>query len=258
VSKPKSETLRRLRVGDLRRVLRHRYGPTLPDDDAGRDDLGFLLEAISLDPKAPAEKMACEIEVIAPWLPTIEAKQLIGDLMNLPLHWRNRPAKEIGERLRLTNVEREGLRAWSIAPVDITADELREQRKAKKRARDRKRYKHTRADYEAKSKSKLKPWEAEGVSRRTWYRRRGTSQRSAILDTKRAPVPTAVGPAGGALGLRRDEPETKRPEPNECRPSSTARALVPHGSSTADGLVSPPRFVGVSGYRFCDPHIEVS
>jgi hypothetical protein len=32
-----------------------------------------------------------------------------------------------------------------------------------------------RQEYEAGSISRLEPWEAEGVSRRTWYRRRGTS-----------------------------------------------------------------------------------
>jgi hypothetical protein len=35
---PDLETIRRLRLGDLRRFLRHRYGHTLPDDDAGRAD----------------------------------------------------------------------------------------------------------------------------------------------------------------------------------------------------------------------------
>ena len=32
-----------------------------------------------------------------------------------------------------------------------------------------------RPEYEAGSVSRLEPWRAEGVSRRTWYRRRGTS-----------------------------------------------------------------------------------
>ena len=35
--------MRRLLIGDLRRIFRHRYGATLPDDDAGRDDLELLL-----------------------------------------------------------------------------------------------------------------------------------------------------------------------------------------------------------------------
>jgi len=33
-----TEAIRRLRYGDLKKVLRWRYGPVLPDDDAGRAD----------------------------------------------------------------------------------------------------------------------------------------------------------------------------------------------------------------------------
>jgi hypothetical protein len=47
----KVETIRRLLIGDLRRIYRYRYGAILPDDDAGRDDLELLLLPISLSPK---------------------------------------------------------------------------------------------------------------------------------------------------------------------------------------------------------------
>ena len=35
----KWELIRRLRYGALLKLLRHRWGHVLPDDDAGRDDL---------------------------------------------------------------------------------------------------------------------------------------------------------------------------------------------------------------------------
>jgi hypothetical protein len=41
-----SETIRRLRLGDLQKILRHRYrknGYKVTDNDAGRDDLYQLL-----------------------------------------------------------------------------------------------------------------------------------------------------------------------------------------------------------------------
>jgi hypothetical protein len=62
------EVLRRLRLGDLRRLLRHRYGPTLPDDDAGRDDLFELLLPVSLRPQSPSLVMRNVIETWAPWM----------------------------------------------------------------------------------------------------------------------------------------------------------------------------------------------
>jgi hypothetical protein len=249
----KQEVLRRLLVGDLRRVCRHRYGPTLPDDDAGRDDLGVLLYPISLDPNMAVEKMTAEIEVIAPWMPDSEAKQLIGDLMNLPLYWRKRPAKEIGERLRLTNAERERLMAWRIAPIDVTAEQLTEQRKAKDRARKRKRSKRTRAAYLSSSLSRTKPWEAEGISRSTWERKRRARDASMspaifITDADRL-ASNAVWPAGRHDANGSDEHGTMRraTKPKECKRLSTADRLASRASSTADQLVSRDELAAISG-----------
>ena len=44
----KEETMRRLRLGDLQRFFRKRWGHSLPDDDAGREDLRELLLLASL------------------------------------------------------------------------------------------------------------------------------------------------------------------------------------------------------------------
>jgi hypothetical protein len=115
----KAETIRRLIVGDLRRIFRHRYGATLPDDDAGRDDLELLLLPISLGPKAAAEKMQHTIEVLAPWMPQAEASALIDNLIRLDARYRRPSGAEMGERIRLTNAEREGLKAWRIALLGL-------------------------------------------------------------------------------------------------------------------------------------------
>ena len=74
--------------------------------------------------------------------------------------------------MRLLNTEREALRLWTMLPVDMTDEELAEQRKAKSRARGAAKRRQTgirtRAEYLA---SVPKPWEAEGIHRRTWERR---------------------------------------------------------------------------------------
>jgi len=51
MSRRHNEPLRKLRLGDLRKLLRDRNGPILPDDDAGRDYLHELLLPISLGPE---------------------------------------------------------------------------------------------------------------------------------------------------------------------------------------------------------------
>lgn len=165
------EPLRRVRVGDMRKLLRHRYGHQLPDDDAGRDDLRDLLILHSLAPRDAVRKMRNEIEIMAPWMDG-EAEQMIEQVSMTPRGERKLTAKQLGERQRLTNEEREHLQLWTMLPVDLSKEQLAEQKRTKERNRKRRRRGSiSRGAYLAKSKSKLKPWEAEGISRRTWYRR---------------------------------------------------------------------------------------
>jgi hypothetical protein len=51
-SKSKAEMIRRLRLGDLKRVLQGHYGHTLSEDDAGCEDLELLLDLVSFVPNA--------------------------------------------------------------------------------------------------------------------------------------------------------------------------------------------------------------
>lgn len=172
----KSETIRRRRLGDLRSLLRARCGHTLPDDDAGREYLWELLLPVSLGAE-PARKMAHVVEVWARWMGADEARQLIDQINRTPAYLRKPTARELGERLRVTNQERERLKLWTIIPFDMTDAQLKEQRRAKDRARRQRRRRAAgskpRKAYLAKSLSKKKPWEAQGICRRTWERRRG-------------------------------------------------------------------------------------
>ena len=171
----KTETLRRLRRGDLQKVMRSRYGYTLPDDDAGREDLYEMLLPISLGPVS-RPKMQNAVEVWAPWMAASEAGQLLDRINLTPPYLRKPTGRELGERLRLTNQEREALGLRTIQPFDMTDEQLTERRKAKDRARkQRKRLEagsKTREVYLTNSLSQQKPWESEGISRRTWERRR--------------------------------------------------------------------------------------
>jgi hypothetical protein len=169
------ETLRKLRLGNLRTLFRARYGPVLPDDDQGREDIRELLLPISIGPNAGI-KMPKAIELWAPWMDQREAEWLMDDINQTPI-WDRRPSnKVLGDRQNVTNVERERLRIWTIAACDMTAEQALEWRKAKNRARMRKRRQlkgiKSRADYLAGCLSQTKPWIAAGFkNRRTWERR---------------------------------------------------------------------------------------
>jgi hypothetical protein len=175
--KTKPETMRRLRLGNLRVLLRWRCGPELPDDDAGREYLYELLLPISLGPESDL-KMQNVIEVWAPWMDAKERFDLVSAIQRTPGYVRKITGKALGERLRVTSEERERLRLWTIAACDVTDEERAIQQRTKKRAKDKRRRRqagmNTRAEYLAISVSQRKPWEAFGISRRTWYRQLGT------------------------------------------------------------------------------------
>jgi hypothetical protein len=174
MSRSKSEIIRRLRLGNVRSLLRARCGHTLPDDDAGREYLWELLLPASLGAEAE-RKMANAIEVFAPWMTLKEATEMSDQVKRLQYYLRKSTARAIGRRLRVTGEEWIRLKLKTILPFDMTDKEITEFRKAKKRACDRRRRSGStpRKIYLADSLARKKPWETAGISRATWFRRQG-------------------------------------------------------------------------------------
>lgn len=214
----RSEMMRRLRLGNLHKLFRDRYGPTLPNDDAGRADLRELLLPISLAPNA-AIKTPKVIEVWAPWMKSDEATELIDEINRLPIRHRKPTAREVGERQNLINHDRERLKLWTIAACDMSPKQVLEWRKAKAKARMRelrqRRGSKSRAKYEATSLSRTKPWLTLGISRRTWERRRVASPCAVKLSiaanalatpeqaAPRKSLPRLIGPLSQTVKLQR-------------------------------------------------------
>jgi hypothetical protein len=173
---PDWELVRRLRYGALIRLLRDRCGHVLPDDDAGREYLWLLLQNVSLAPAGADKKTRHVIALWAPWLPEAEANERIEFLKLLTIPERTPTARDLGERLRVTNAERERLGLWPFKPIDATDEQLAKQAKLKERKRRaRKRRSNgvrTRAAYLAELKAKPKPWITQGLSRAAYYRKR--------------------------------------------------------------------------------------
>jgi hypothetical protein len=180
------ELRRRLRLGELRRLLRDRCrGSVLPDDDAGREYLKELLLPISLGPHeavkgwrvieiwGPTDRMRREIELWAPWMSEDEAQELLDEIDLMPMWQRKPTARTLGERLQVPYAERARLRLRTIGPCDMTEAGMALIRKQKKRQRDKLRRKRKpRAEYLAAHEiSRIKPWIARGESRATYYRR---------------------------------------------------------------------------------------
>jgi hypothetical protein len=177
-----------LRLADLAKVFRHRYGAQLPDDDAGRDDLALaLMHLASL--AHPRGHIAKWIDAWAPWLPAGEQRQMVAAAISYPQRLK---ADAIAWRMRITKEERSMLGLTTIGAID----EGKAARTKRRRERDRQRKERQRRAagakprkaYEGQSVNTARPWESEGISRRTWYRRRT----SAIASPDTGPA-TAKG-----------------------------------------------------------------
>lgn len=85
-------------------------------------------------------------------------------------------ADHVGRVLGITDPVREEARAWNLGTYGGTpaarAKAKRERDKMKKQIARRTAGAMSRQEYEGKSLSRSKPWESEGISRRTWYARR--------------------------------------------------------------------------------------
>lgn len=168
-----------LRMNDLAILYRSRYGTTLPDDDAGRDDLKIAINHLACLAH-PRGHIANWIDIWAPWLTAAEQRQIVPPILANPQRWK---ADALAWRVRLTMEERTLLGITTIGAVDQNKAARTRRRKQKDRERKaaqrRAKGQKPRAAYEQQSVAHSEPWKAEGISRRTWYRRRGTGPATA-------------------------------------------------------------------------------
>jgi hypothetical protein len=171
--RPPRSIIPRLRRKELQRLFLFRWGPTLPDDDAGRDDLTIMAHTIARLPGDASHHIEMFVEVSAPWMTRQDVDHMLATVLVKPLRFR---ADTLGARLGLREVERTRLRIRTIGAIDLTKAERLSRRRDRQR-RNRAQLRRTngakpRAIYEATSASRRRPWQALGISRRTWERRR--------------------------------------------------------------------------------------
>jgi hypothetical protein len=160
-----------LRMNDLAILFRSRYGITLPDDDAGRDDMEVALNHLACLPH-PMPAIKAWLETWAPWLTLAEQRDVAAPIIANPQRWK---ADALAWRLRLTMEQRTMLGITTIGAIDMNKGArtkrrrmLDRHRKAKmRRAKGAK----PRKVYEEQSIAHAMPWISEGISRATWYRR---------------------------------------------------------------------------------------
>jgi hypothetical protein len=166
-----------LRTAELDRLFTHRYrGDILPDDDAGRGDVRIMLHTLGRR-SDPIQRIDIWLAQRAPWFVGEERDRLVDAVMDNPLRWR---ADTLGKMLRLSTADRALLKIRTIGPIDSTAAERKEARRLagieRKRTIRRAHGIRERAKPDGKSINAQAPWKAEGIDRRTWFRRRARAR----------------------------------------------------------------------------------
>jgi hypothetical protein len=163
-------TITTLRIAELRRLFQSRYGHVLPDDDAGRDEAIVMAHHLARGQDAE-HRIGLWLGLWAPWMAASEVNKLVAKVVAKPIRWR---ADKLGIRLNLAEAERNRLAITTIGSVEVTKAERILRRRLQARTRKQRRRRaagaEPRADYEANSISRTKPWVRLGMSRAGWYR----------------------------------------------------------------------------------------
>jgi hypothetical protein len=157
-----------VRLRELERVFAYRYGDTLPDDDAGREDLIIAAHHI----REVGGNIVRWAALWAPWCSPAAAEQIAENVIADPRRWK---ADKIAWTLGITLAERTLLKLTTIGAIDSTVEQrkaaYKKRKAAAKAAKRRADGVQPRAEYEAESIERARPWEAAGISRATWFRR---------------------------------------------------------------------------------------
>ena len=211
------ERIRNLvRLRELERFYRHRWGYFLPDDDAGREDLEIAANHIAGLHGEVEKHIIAWAARWCPWMSHDEAKELAQRVTANPRRYK---AATLGWRLSLTEIERTRLAITTIRAAGMTDESMKARRQ--RLARERKtRWLQRKRMAKAKPISHQKPWQACGISRATWYRRRKASSEVAV----RQNVERSRGPSSAAhricLTLPKSSDEMKPRSLNHLTTSS--------------------------------------
>jgi hypothetical protein len=160
------------RMAELFRYFNHLYGAApLPNDDAGRDDIKLMFQVLSTT-TSPDHRMVDVARTWAPWLPEGELAALVADVVEHPRRFK---ADTIAVRLGITDDIRILLDLRTIGAIDRPAKQRKADREERARLAKEQKRRSAKIPSLAEmrvSRQKKQPWQAAGISRATWYRRR--------------------------------------------------------------------------------------
>lgn len=123
-----------IRIAELNRLYRARYGEQLPDTPEGRDAILIAANHLMLLPGVPQKRLMDWCSTRAPWLTIREIEDILSTVAIRPQTWK---ADSLAWRLKLTYADREALLITTIGAIDCNKRQREARRKLKGKLRDR-------------------------------------------------------------------------------------------------------------------------
>lgn len=156
------------RIRELERLATHWWNGNIPDSDEGRVFVRVVANHFVGLSGIPRKRVDAWCERFAPWIAEDDLDEIVELATISPtLYSADRVARAIG----LDIATRDFLKLATIGAYDFDAKAREKRRLAENAARKRQKRAERGAKPRAECISQQKPWLAEGISRRTWYRR---------------------------------------------------------------------------------------
>jgi hypothetical protein len=165
-----------LRLREFHKLANRWYGTELPDDEDGRDFLRVVANHLAHQPGDPYARILDWIDLWAPWMESDEAEDIALRISENPLTYS---ADVAADRIWLDRETRDRLGIRTIGAHDFDKEDRAELRRLKHAAREACRRARQGATPRSACLARTRPWEALGISERTYYRRQ--QQRRASL-----------------------------------------------------------------------------
>ncbi|WP_323011186.1 hypothetical protein [Paracoccus sp. (in: a-proteobacteria)] len=161
----------RLRIGEINKIIRFRHGgPVLTDDGI------IYLEASAHHFQDAAQA----VRWAAKWCPSLSEETVMAALHGR-LNGVGISADRLALNLRVSVAERQALDLRTIGAIGQTADDRRSIRRERDRLNKEAARQAARSEQPAKTKLKdARPWEALGISRATYFRRRKVASPASV------------------------------------------------------------------------------
>jgi hypothetical protein len=151
------------RVLELKRIYYRQYPNGLPHNGLGVKYAKYLLRTMAFLPDDQREKW---LNKYGQWIDPATRDYLL----RLGPYWYS--PRSLGEHLELDDETREAAQGWSIEACGVTKEEREVINREKNRQSQERRRRKNGAKPREQSLSRTQPWKADGISRRTWERRR--------------------------------------------------------------------------------------